>query len=149
MRVVAEVIAARIVDGDIRYAVARADCPRKGDPEATARADLVTLFPTIWLKRTLLRSTGWRYENECVVLTFLGYSDEFDLDKLPLVLPLTTLDAAGDGTMRIAAQAIRHLALLVQSGSASVIGSLRPQTRAWLIGVAPAPGGRVDLKGAA
>ena len=149
MRVVAEVVAARIVDGDVRYAVIRGECPRVGDPEATARADLATLFPALWLKRTLVRSTGWRYENDHVVLTFLGYSDEFDLDKLPLVLPLTTLDNGTDVAMRVAAQAIRHLAYLVQTGAPALAGMLRPETRSWLIGVAPAAGGRIELRGAA
>jgi hypothetical protein len=148
MRVVAEVVAARIVDGDVRYAVMRGECPRVGDPEATARADLATLFPNVWLKKTLVSSTGWRYENERVVLTFLGYSDEFDLDKLPLALGLTALDAGTDTTMRVAAQAIRYLAHLVQTG-APAAGLLGSETRSWLIGVAPVAGGRLELRGAA
>jgi len=149
MRVVAEVVVARIVDGDVRYAVIRGECPRVGDPEATARADLATLFPNLWLKKTLVSSTGWRYENERVVLTFLGYSDEFDLDKLPLLLPLTALDAGTDATTRVASQAIRHLAFLVQTGAPSIVGTLRSETCAWLIGVAPTASGRIELRGAA
>ncbi len=149
MQVAVELVAARVVGDELRFTIHTAMCPRTGDPDATARAELATLFPSFWLRRAIVHSTGWRYEDERLVLTYVGYSDEFDVAPLPLTVPLARVGDVRRGPAAVAAHAIRHLAFLVREGRDGYAEHLRPETLAGLSGVAPDMGGRRDLKGAA
>ena len=149
MQVVVELVAARVIGEQLRFTIQTAACPRTGDPDATARAELATLFPDFWLQRAIVHSTSWRYENERIVLSYLGYSDEFDAAALPLTIPLARVSDIRRGPAAIAARAIRHLAFLVREGRDGYGQLLRTDTRAALARIAPDVSGRHDLKGAA
>lgn len=149
VQVVVELVAARIVGEELRFTIQTAACPRTGDPDATARAELATLFPDLWLRQAIVHSTSWRYEDERIVLTYLGYSDEFEVAPLPLTIPLARASDITRGPAAVAAHAIRHLAFLVREARDGYGQLLRPDTCAALMQIAPDVSGRHDLKGAA
>lgn len=148
MRVAVELIAARILGDEVRFTFRTADCPRTGDPDATARAELATLYPSFWLKRAVVHSTSWRYEDEHVVLAYLGYSDEFDVSLLPLAFPLARAEELTRGPASVAAHAIRHLAFLAREEPGEYAKHLRPETLAALERVAPDVSGRLPMRAA-
>ena len=137
MKVTVELVAARILGDDLRFTITTAACPRTGDPEATARAELATLFPALWLRRALVHSTGWRYEDDGIVLTYLGYCDDSDVGALPLTVPLARTRDVSVGPAAVAAHAIRHLAFLVREGPFDYARQLRPETLDALMRIAP------------
>lgn len=149
MQVAVELVVARVLGDDLRFTIRTAICPRTGDPDATARAELATLFPDLWLRQALVHSTSWRYEDERIVLTYLGYSDEYEIGPLPLRLPLDRAADIRRGPAAVAAHAIRHLAFLVREGRDGYAKLLRRETIDALMRIAPDVSGRHDLRGAA
>ena len=149
MRVAVELIAARVVGENVHFVMGRGDCPRKTDPEVIARAELARLFPELWLRRIVLHSTSWRFEDEHVVLSYLGYSDDFVAADLPLMFPLERIEDLNEPPAAFAAHAMRHLAFLVRDDPAKYQKKLRPDTLSALRNIAPVLAGRDSLKGAA
>ena len=150
MRVAVELIAARVVGDKVHFVMGRADCARLTDPEAIARAELARLFPELWLRRVILHSTSWRFDDERIVLSYLAYSDDFVAADLPLLFPIERTERLMDKSpAAFAAHAIRHLAFLVREDPAKYEKRMRPDTMAALVKVAPELAGRLSLKGAA
>ena len=110
MQVAIELIAARILGEDIAYVVHTAPCDRATDPDTRVRAELAVHFPTLWLRRAIVRPAGWRYEDARVVLTYLAYSDEFTTVQLPLRIPIPAVRNVRTGIASVTARAMRELA---------------------------------------
>ncbi|HUQ41769.1 MAG TPA: hypothetical protein VM052_04630 [Candidatus Limnocylindrales bacterium] len=149
MRIVMELIAARVIGDEVRYLRSERDCARTGDPTLTARAEFARCFPQIWLRDVVLHSTSWRFEDDHLVVTYLGYSDELVQSSLVDAFPLRRVTRPGVGEDSVAAHALRHLAFLVHEDAAKFRRKLHADTIAALEKVAPAVAGRHDLKGAA
>jgi len=149
MRIVVELIAAKVVDDELRYQCMERDCPRTGDPNLTAKAALAARFPDLWLQNAILHSTSWRYEDDRIVLTYLGYSELLSPEQLSEHFPLGAVKDPDDGPHAVAAHAVRHLAFLVREDPRRYKGKLQPSTLSALARVAPEMAGRRDLKGAA
>ncbi len=131
---------ARVGEDDVRYDIARAPQPKTGDPLITARSEVATRFPDLWLRNAIIHSTSWRYDEESVVLTFLAYSDEIPFDGLSRSLPLHTVEDLAnedDGEASIAAHAIRHLAFLVATEPKEFAPKIRKPALARIRKVAP------------
>ena len=111
MQTEVELIAARLEGDRLRYLVTRHSCTAGTDPDATARAATVRIFPAVPLRRLIVHSTSWRYELGNLLLTYLAYSDELPFSELPLVLPRDAR-SVGAGIASVAAHAVRHLAFL-------------------------------------
>jgi hypothetical protein len=140
VKIVVEVVMARVGDGDVRYAIAKAPQPKTGDPLITARSEVATRFPDLWLRNAIIHSTSWRYDEETIVLTFLAYSDEVPLDGLERSLPLDEVEDLADddnGEASIAAHAIRHLAFLVATEPKEFVPRIREPALARIRRVAP------------
>jgi hypothetical protein len=148
MRVVVELVTARIAGDDVRYAIQRSEAPRRADPEATARAELAVAFPDLWLNTAIFHSTSWRYEDEAVVLTYLAFAEDLPTADLPLVLPLARVAELSHDVSSVAAHAIRHLAFLVHEQPRPFADRLRPETIARLRDVRPDVAGRLRLDAA-
>jgi hypothetical protein len=148
MRVVVELISARIVGDEVRYAVQRSVAPKRGDPEATARAELAIAFPSLWLHRIVVHSTSWRYEEDSLVLTFLAYAEDLPLAELPLVLPLARIEKVSRDVSGVTAHAIRHFAFLVHEDPGAFADRLRPESIARLRALKPDVAGRIRLDAA-
>jgi len=110
MQVAIELIAARILGEDIAYVVHNAPCGRATDPDTRVRAELAVHFPTLWLRRAIVRPAGWRYEDARVVLTYLAYSDELTTAQLPLRIPILAVENVRTGIAGVTARAMRELA---------------------------------------
>jgi hypothetical protein len=116
MKVIVEVVMARVSAEEMRYSIYKKAHPKSGDPMDTAKAAVTARFPEVSLRRAIVHSTSWRYDDESIVLTFLAYSDEIPLDGLARVLALDDAEDLAnedEGQASIAAHAIRHLAFLV------------------------------------
>jgi len=140
VKIVVEVVHARIVGEELRYLITRAGHAKTGDPVATAKAELASHFPDLWLRKAIVHSTSWRYDEETLLLTFLAYSDDLPTDGLPLSLPLRTVsDLANDAPKpsSIAAHAIRHLAFLVATEPREFVPKLRDAVVTKLGEIAP------------
>jgi hypothetical protein len=111
MQATVELILAR-VDGDrLRYLVTRHTCGARTDPDARAHAAMIRMFRGVSLRRAVVHSTSWRYEDGVLILTYLGYCDELPFQDLPLLLPLDA-PVNGADVSAVAAHAVRHLAFL-------------------------------------
>jgi hypothetical protein len=140
MKIVIEVVHARVVDDDVRYLITRAGHSKTGDPMATAKAEVASRFPDLWLRKAIVHSTSWRYDEDTLLLTFLAYSDDLPTEGLPLSLPLrATSDLANDAPKpsSVAAHAIRHLSFLVATEPREFAPKLRPAVMTRLRNVAP------------
>jgi hypothetical protein len=149
LRIVMELIAARVVGGKARYRRSERDCPPTGDPTLAARAEFARCFPQIALRDVVLHSTSWRYEDDHLVVTYLGYSEELVPSSLADAFPVRKVSDPGEGQHSVAAHALRHLAFLVHEDAAKFRRKIHAETIATLERVAPAVAGRHDLKGAA
>ena len=149
MRIIVELVAARVIADEVRYLGAERDAPNGTDPDLAARAELARHFPGLCLGDVVLHSTSWRYEHDHIVLTHLAYSDHFEPDTLPNAFALDNVKDPESGPDSVAAHAVRHLAFLVGEDPAEYEKKLRPDTLAALKGVAPDVAGRHDLPGAA
>lgn len=151
MKIVVEVVSARVIGDEVRYLITKAAHPKTGDPMATARAEVASHFPQLWLRKAIVHSTSWRYDDETVLLTFLAYSDEMPAQDLPLTLPLASVDdRANDepGPAAIAAHAIRHLAFLIATEPREFVPKVREPALSQLRRIAPDVSRRVGKQAA-
>jgi hypothetical protein len=150
VRVLAEVLFARIAGRDLRFQVARFDLERsRRDPDVSVRefADARLGEPDAL---RVVHSTSWRYERGRIVLSYLAYSDRLAppgrsrrarLDALP-----SPEEPAGDARHRdraVASHALRHLAFLVAQDPEEYRAKLSAETRRALRRLRPAAAGRV------
>ena len=112
-----------------------------GDPDATARALMTSLFPSVPLRRVLLHSTSWRYEHDCLTLTYVGYSDDLPYGQLTQLLPRDAR-AVGAGVASVVAHALRHLAFLARQQPELFGRAVSPETFAHLSRMEPDVAGR-------
>ena len=150
MRVLAEVLFARIAGRDLRFQVARFDLERsRRDPDMSVRefADERLGEPDAL---RVVHSTSWRYERGRIVLSYLVYSDRLAppgrsrrarLDALPS--PEEPAREARDRDRAVASHALRHLAFLVAQAPDEYRPKLSADTRRALRGLRPAAAGRV------
>ena len=148
MQAEVELIAARFEGDRLRYVVRREACAAETDPDETARSGTASLFPGLPLRRIVVHSTSWRYEQRTLLLTYLAYSDELPFDDLPHVLPRDA-KAVGTGVAAVVAHAISHLAFLVRREPDKYSHALSRETLAHLAQVEPDVAGRIDGKRAA
>ena len=128
MKVVVEVVMARVSAGEMRYSISKTAHAKSVDPMETAKAVLSARFPDVSVRKAIVHSTSWRYDTKSIVLTFLAYSDEIPLDGLPRSLALDEVeDLANEdqGQASIAAHAIRHLAFLVATEPKAFVPKIR------------------------
>ena len=150
MRVLAEVLFARIAGRDLRFQVARLDLERsRRDPDAVVRefADARLGQPDAL---RVVHSTSWRYERERIVLSYLVYSDRLSLsgqsrrarvEALPS--PEEPARDADDRERAVVSHALRHLAFLVAQDPDGYRAKLSPGTLRVLRRLRPAAAGRV------
>ena len=148
MRAEVELIAARFEGDRLRYLVVRRACAPEIDPDETARSGTAGLFPGLPLRRVVVHSTSWRYEQGILLLTYLAYSDEIPFDDLPHVLPRDA-KAVGTGVAGVVAHAIAHLAFLARQEPAKYSHALSRETLAHLALVEPEVAGRICRERAA
>jgi hypothetical protein len=140
MKVVVEVVMARVTGDEMRYLISKSAHGKSGDPMATARAEVASHFPDVWLKKVIVHSTSWRYDTEAIVLTFLAYSDELSPAGLPLSMPLSQVEERAkdaSGPASVAAHAIRHLAFLIATEPREFVPRLREPVLSQLRSVSP------------
>jgi hypothetical protein len=150
VRVLAEILFARIAGRDLRFQVARFDLTRsRGDPDAAAReyADARLREPDAL---RVVHSTSWRYERGRVVLSYLVYSDRLAFRGRSGRARLAALPApekpardARDRDRAVASHALRHLAFLAAQDPREYQAKLSPSTRRALRRLRPAAAGRV------
>jgi hypothetical protein len=150
VRVLAEVLFARIAGRDLRFQVARFDVERsRRDPDTLVRefADARLGEPDAL---RVVHSTSWRYERDRIVLSYLVYSDRLAapgrsrrarLDALPS--PEEPARDAPDRERAVASHALRHLAFLVAQDPKEYRAKLNADTRRALRKLTPAAAGRV------
>ena len=148
MQAEVELIAARFEGDRLRYVVVRQTCAAEIDPDETARSRTASLFPGMPLRRVVVHSTSWRYEQQTLLLTYLAYSDELPFDDLPHVLPRDA-KAVGTGVAAVVAHAIGHLAFLVKQEPDKYSHALSRETLAHLAQVEPDVAGRISGERAA
>ena len=150
MRVLAEVLFARVTGRVLRFQVARFDLDRsRRDPDASVRefADAKLGEPDAL---RVVHSTSWRYQGRGIVLSYLVYSDRLAppgrfrrarLDALPS--PDEPARDARDRDRAVAAHALRHLAFLVAQDPNEYRAKLSADTVRALRRLKPAAAGRV------
>jgi hypothetical protein len=150
VRVLAEVLFARIAGRDLRFQVARFDLERsRRDPDTS-----VSEFADARLGEPdalrVVHSTSWRYERDRIVLSYLVYSDRLAppgrsrrarLDALPSAE--ASAHDSRDRDKAVASHALRHLAFLVAQDADQYRPKLSPETIRALRGLRPAAAGRV------
>jgi hypothetical protein len=155
VRVLAEILFARIGKSDLRFQVARFALDGRGEPDRVVRnyADVRLGEPDAL---RVVHSTSWRYEQGKIVLTYLVYSDRLRFRGRARRVRISALpsaeQAAGDGKDRdrqVAAHALRHLALLVAEDPKTYEAKLSGATRRTLRRLRPAAAGRVRHRGSA
>jgi hypothetical protein len=150
VRVLAEILFARIAGRDLRFQVAGFDLARsRGDPDAAAGELADTRFGQPDALR-VVHSTSWRYERGRIVLSYLVYSDRLTfrgrsrrarLDALPS--PEKPARHARDRDLAVASHALRHLGFLVAQDPPRYRAKLSPSTRRALRRLRPEAAGRV------
>ena len=147
MRVLAEVLFARLAGRDLRFQVARFDLERsRRDPDTTVREFAeARLGPPDALR--VVHSTSWRYERDRIVLSYLVYSDRLALSGRSrrarikaLPSPEEPARGARDRERAVASHALRHLAFLVAQDAKEYRAKLSAQTRRTLRGLKPRRG---------
>jgi hypothetical protein len=150
VRVLAEVLFARITGRDLRFQVARLDQERsRRDPDTNVRefADARLGEPDAL---RVVHSTSWRYERGRIVLSYLVYSDRLAppgrsrrarVDALPS--PEEPARDARDRDRAVASHALRHLAFLVAEDPDQYRAKLSADTVRALRPLKPAAAGRV------
>jgi hypothetical protein len=140
VKVSVEVVLARVSAAELRYSISKRAHAKRADPMQTAKAALAARFPHVSLRKAIVHSTSWRYDDDSIVLTFLAYSDEIPLDGLSRSVALDEVeDLANDdvGQASIAAHAIRHLAFLVATEPKEFVPRIRRPALARIRRVAP------------
>jgi hypothetical protein len=150
VRVLAEVLFARVAGRDLRFQVARFDLERsRRDPDTSVRefADARLGEPDAL---RVVHSTSWRHERGRIVLSYLVYSDRLSppgrsrrarLDALPS--PEEPARDARDRDRAVASHALRHLAFLVAEEPEEYRAKLSAATLRALRRLSPAAAGRV------
>jgi hypothetical protein len=150
VRVLAEILFARIAGRDLRFQVARLDLERsRRDPDASVRefADARLGEPDAL---RVVHSTSWRYERGRIVLSYLVYSDRLAppgksrrarVDALPS--PEEPARDERDRDKAVASHALRHLAFLVAEDPDKYRPKLSAETIRALRPLRPAAAGRV------
>jgi hypothetical protein len=150
VRVLAEVLFARIAGRDLRFQVARLDLERsRRDPDTNVRefADARLGEPDAL---RVVHSTSWRYERGRIVLSYLVYSDRLAppgrsrrarVDALPS--PEEPARDARDRDRAVASHALRHPAFLVAEDPDEYRAKLSADTLRALRPLKPAAAGRV------
>jgi hypothetical protein len=149
VRIVVELVTARVVQDEVAYECSERDCPRACDPDIVARAGVASRFPDLWLQKAIVHSTSWRFDRDHLVVTYLAYSEHLDPATLSDRFPLDEVKGPKDRAHAVAAHALRHLAFLVREDPRGYVGKLRPATLEALAKVPSDVAGRRDLKGAA
>ena len=142
-RVHAEIIEARIQDGAVYFEEEKVPIAR-GDPNTRVRAWMRRHRPDVADRRLVIHSTSWRYERGHFVLTYLVYSDDFDMEDARSER-LTRLPSASKGSrsrIGVLSHALRHLAFLVEEDPRPYRRALDPATRRALAKLEPAVAGR-------
>jgi hypothetical protein len=142
MRTEVELFPARFEGDRLRYQAGRQACTAGMDPDATARALMTSLFPDVPMRRVLIHSTSWRYEHDCLTLTYLAYSDDLPFGELEQVLPRDA-KAVGAGVASVVAHAVRHLAFLTRHEPELYGRAMGPETLAHLSRIEPEVAGRI------
>ena len=150
MRVLTEILFARVAGRDLCFQVARFDGTRsRGDPDASARRFADTRLGEPDALR-VVHSTSWRYERGGIVLSYLVYSDRLAfrgrprrarLDALPS--PEEPAHDARDRDRAVASHALRHLAFLVAQDPREYEAKLSATTLRALRRLRPEAAGRV------
>jgi hypothetical protein len=148
MRTEVELFPARFEGDRLRYRASREAGAEGRDPDATARAVMTRLFPDVPLRRVVIHSTSWRYEHDCLTLTYLAYSDDLPFEQLTAVLPRDA-KAVGAGQASVVAHAVRHLAFLARQEPEQYDRALSPETLAHLGRIEPDVAGRIYRERAA
>jgi hypothetical protein len=148
MRTEVELFPARFEGDRLRYLVSRQACAAGTDPDATARALMTRSFPEVPLRRVVIHSTSWRYEHDCLTLTYLAYSDDLPFGELQDVLPRDA-KAVGAGVASVVAHAVRHLAFLTRQEPELYGRAISPETLAHLSRIDPQVAGRIYRERAA
>jgi hypothetical protein len=148
VRVLAEVLFARIAGRDLRFQVARLDLERsRRDPDVSVHefADARLGEPDAL---RVVHSTSWRYERGRIVLSYVadrlaprGRSRRARLDALPS--PEEPAGDARDRDRAVASHALRHLAFLVAQDPDEYRAKLSAETRRALRRLRPAAAGRM------
>jgi hypothetical protein len=154
VRVLAEILFARIAGRDLRFRVARFDLARsRGDPDVSVRDFADTRLRKADALR-VVHSTSWRYERGRIVLSYLVYSDRLAFRGRPQRARLAALPSpeapakdARDRDRAVASHALRHLAFLVAQEPREYAAKLGPETRGALRRLRPAAAGRVRHRG--
>ena len=139
MRTEIELFPARFEGDRLRYVAGRQACAT--DPDATARALMTSMFPDVPLRRVLIHSTSWRYEHDCLTLTYVAYSDDLPYGELTQLLPRDAR-AVGAGVASVVAHALRHLAFLARQQPELFGRAVSPETYAHLVAIEPDVAGR-------
>ena len=150
MRVLAEVLFARIAGRDLRFQVARFDLDRsRDDPDSAVREFVESRLADPDALR-VVHSTSWRYERGRLVLSYLVYSDRLALPGRVRRARVTALPSpeeparsAEDRDRAVASHALRHLAFLASEDPRRYAAKLLPETRRTLRKLRPAAAGRV------
>jgi hypothetical protein len=150
MRVLAEVLFARINGTELRFQVARFRlASRRGDPDEVVRRFADRRLTTPDALR-VVHSTSWRYEAGAIVLSYLVYSDRLPFRGRSRRVRLRALpDPEGsadgrDGDRAVASHALRHLAFLAAQDPREYEAKLSAATRRSLKALRPAAAGRVQ-----
>lgn len=101
--------------------------------------------PKVKASRLVIHSTSWRYEAPHFILTYLAYSDDFDLgDHMEIALSAlpSPRTKRGASTARVVAHALRHLAFLSAEDPRKYRPVLDGRTRRALAKLKPAAAGR-------
>ena len=148
MRTDVELFPARFEGDRLRYLAGRQACAAGTDPDTTARTLMSRFFPGVPLRRVLIHSTSWRYEHDCLTLTYLAYSDDLPFGELHEVLPRDA-KAVGAGEASVVAHAVRHLAFLTRQEPELYGRAISPETLAHLGRIDPEVAGRIYRERAA
>ena len=148
MRTEVELFPARFEGDRLRYLCERQACTPGTDPDSTARALMTTRFPDVPLRRVLIHSTSWRYEHDCLTLTYLAYSDDLPFGELRHAVPRDA-KAIGAGEASVVAHAVRHLAFLTRQEPERYGRAMNPETLAHLSRIQPEVAGRIYRERAA
>lgn len=148
MRADVELFPARFEGDRLRYLASRMACASGTDPDTTARSLMTGLFPEVPLRRVLIHSTSWRYEHDCLTLTYLAYSDDLPFSELRLALPRDA-KAVGAGVASVVAHAVRHLAFLARQEGELYGRAIAAETLTHLMRIEPEVAGRIYRERAA
>jgi hypothetical protein len=150
MRVLAEVLFARISGTELRFQFARFSlASQRRDPDKLVREFADRRLTTPDALR-IVHSTSWRYEGGAIVLSYLVYSDRLPFRGRSRRVRLRALPNPEDGAdgrdrdRTVASHALRHLAFLAAEDPREYEARLSAATRRSLRALRPTAAGRVQ-----